>query len=85
MSDTESRTMIILKNLDALLMSIFSHAAKSGEWISTYAHRRNKVRLELFINFLFGDPNHCRDCYIKQLPILTDAVDIHEQFDRESA
>ena len=81
----ETRLLKIAKNIDALGCSLIAKRAKVGEYISTYCWRVRKAWAVKLINRIFGDPNHCRDCYIAQLPILTDMVDVREQFDEESA
>ena len=45
------------------LFAVMFFAAEPDETISAMAHRLKWTRLEAFINWLFRDPNHCREAY----------------------
>lgn len=55
----------VLIALDQLLATVI-FSAQPDETISAMAHRRGWKRLEVGINWLFRDQDHCRKAYIAE-------------------
>lgn len=55
----------VLIAIDQLVATVF-FGTEPDETISAMAYRRNWTALQSFINFLFRDPNHCRDSYLSE-------------------
>jgi len=55
----------VLIAIDQLAATVF-FGTEPDETISAMAYRRGWRGFETFINFLFRDPNHCRDAYFAE-------------------
>lgn len=79
-----TRLRKILIALDQLLGTLFLRDCYPDETISAYVFRKRRYRWIKLINWLFNDPNHCRQSYESEQYGWQIAPEYRAKFDEES-